>query len=82
MSLCPHGYTENWDCPICECPCGSGLPCDQCACQGDPQSVAIAPRPSLPLGAQQPAPAAATNEALLAEFADLVLTVNAARTVA
>jgi hypothetical protein len=20
MALCPHGYTENWDCPICPCP--------------------------------------------------------------
>ena len=22
MSLCPHGYSANFDCPICPCPCG------------------------------------------------------------
>lgn len=24
MSLCPHGYSANWDCPECACPCGAG----------------------------------------------------------
>lgn len=23
MSLCPHGYSANWDCPECACPCGA-----------------------------------------------------------
>lgn len=32
MSLCEHGYTANWDCPHCECPCGSGKPVDSCGC--------------------------------------------------
>lgn len=32
MSLCPHGYTENFDCPECDCPCGSGLPAGDCSC--------------------------------------------------
>jgi hypothetical protein len=26
MSLCPHGYTLNFDCPVCE------LPCSFCGC--------------------------------------------------
>lgn len=35
MSLCPHGYTLNWDCPFCECPCGSGLAAGECRCQAE-----------------------------------------------
>lgn len=32
MSLCEHGYTANWDCPICPCACGSGKPAGDCRC--------------------------------------------------
>lgn len=32
MSLCEHGYTANWDCPICPCACGSGAPAGGCTC--------------------------------------------------
>jgi len=36
MSLCPHGYTANWDCPHCEC-----VWCDRtaenCVCHLDPR---------------------------------------------
>lgn len=31
MSLCPHGYTMFFDCPLCECP-GCGRPQDICSC--------------------------------------------------
>lgn len=31
MSLCPHGYTAFFDCPLCECP-GCGRPQDICNC--------------------------------------------------
>lgn len=41
MALCPHGYTMNWDCPECACPCGSGLPAGECRCIAPPK-----PQPS------------------------------------
>jgi len=31
VSLCPHGYSAFWDCPLCECP-GCGRPQDLCNC--------------------------------------------------
>ncbi len=31
MSLCPHGYTMFFDCPLCDCP-GCGRPQDLCNC--------------------------------------------------
>lgn len=35
MSLCQHGYTSHWDCPICECSvCGRTQ--DSCVCHLDP----------------------------------------------
>lgn len=36
MSLCPHGYTAFWDCPICEYPMGTRheqIPIDECDCR-------------------------------------------------
>lgn len=40
MSLCPHGYTANWDCPECLCWCGSGLPTDECHCHSEADDMA------------------------------------------
>ncbi len=34
--LCEHGYTANFDCPICECP-GCGRTCDACVCHVEPE---------------------------------------------
>lgn len=31
--ICEHGYTANFDCPVCPCPCGSGKPCGDCVCE-------------------------------------------------
>lgn len=48
MSLCEHGYTANWDCPICECNCGSGKPAGECRCIAADVGVGIfddAPKP-------------------------------------
>ena len=38
MSLCQHGYTANWDCPICECP-GCGRTQDGCVCHFEPRPI-------------------------------------------
>lgn len=35
MSLCQHGYSAFWDCPLCECP-GCGRPQDLCTCHLNP----------------------------------------------
>lgn len=32
MALCEHGYTLNFDCPVCPCPCGSGEAAGECRC--------------------------------------------------
>ena len=81
MSLCPHGYTAFWDCPICECPFCE-RPQDSCICHLEPaapQAPAVTGNAAPPLLLQQPAVAAASNDELLAQFADLMLKVNAAR---
>jgi hypothetical protein len=31
MSLCEHGYTAFWDCPMCDCP-GCERPQSECVC--------------------------------------------------
>lgn len=36
MSLCRHGYTAFWDCPLCECP-GCGFVQDACRCHAPDQ---------------------------------------------
>lgn len=36
MSLCPHGYSAFWDCPVCECP-GCGRTQDGCVCHLEPR---------------------------------------------
>lgn len=36
MSLCQHGYTAFFDCPLCECP-GCGRPQDLCVCHLKPR---------------------------------------------
>lgn len=33
MSLCPHGYTSNFDCPECECAGGCGETAANCRCE-------------------------------------------------
>ena len=36
MSLCPHGYTAFFDCPLCEC-YGCGRQQDLCVCHEEPR---------------------------------------------
>jgi hypothetical protein len=65
VSLCPHGYTAIFDCPICECP-GCARPQDACVCHLEQRDTA-------------PAERQVSNDELLAQFAELLLKVNAAR---
>ena len=69
MSLCPHGYTAIFDCPHCDCP-GCARPQDACVCHLETRDTA-ASRP--------PAERQVSNDELLAQFAELLLKVNAAR---
>jgi len=37
MALCQHGYTSNWDCPLCKC-AGCGRTQDGCICHLESQA--------------------------------------------
>lgn len=50
MSLCVHGYSSFWDCPICECP-GCGRTQDACVCHLEPRPAYHGAAGPLPLHA-------------------------------
>jgi hypothetical protein len=65
----PARLTTIFDCPHCECP-GCARPQDACVCHLEGRDTAP-PRP--------PAARQVSNDELLAQFAELLLKVNAAR---